>query len=126
MKFKYLFISFIAGMVLMSVELTATRILAPIVGLSIYTWTSAIGIMLLGLMLGSYLGGWLIDRFKKEKVGINFLVLAAIFIALIPLISRWISKAITFDFPLIFIILFLSLILFFYRLYFWALFILFF
>ncbi|MEK7553703.1 MAG: fused MFS/spermidine synthase [Patescibacteria group bacterium] len=113
MKFKYLFISFIAGMVLMSVELTATRILAPIVGLSIYTWTSAIGIMLLGLTLGSYLGGWLIDRFKKEKVEVNFLILAAIFIALIPLISRWISKTITFDFPLIFIILFLSLILFF-------------
>ena len=105
--------AFIVGMVLMAIELTATRILAPIVGLSIYTWTSAIGIILLGLTLGSYLGGWLIDKFKKEKVATSFLISAAIFIALIPLISKQISKVATFDFPLIFITLILSLILFF-------------
>ena len=46
----------------MVLELVAGRIIAPYVGVSLYTWTSIIGIVLAGISLGNYLGGKLADR----------------------------------------------------------------
>jgi spermidine synthase len=46
----------------MVLELVAGRIIAPHVGVSLYTWTSVIGIVLAGISLGNYLGGRLADR----------------------------------------------------------------
>jgi hypothetical protein len=47
---------------IMILELVAGRIVAPYVGVSLYTWTSVIGVVLAGISLGNYLGGWLADR----------------------------------------------------------------
>jgi len=46
----------------MTLELTGSRILAPVLGVSIYTWTGIIGVMLAGTATGNYLGGVLADR----------------------------------------------------------------
>src|SRR5262249_38139810 len=46
----------------MSLELTGTRVLAPILGVSLFTWTGVIGVMLAGTACGNYLGGVLADR----------------------------------------------------------------
>ena len=46
----------------MILELVAGRMIAPYVGVSLYTWTSIIGIVLAGISLGNYLGGRLADR----------------------------------------------------------------
>lgn len=46
----------------MVLEITAARLLAPYVGVSLYTWTSIIGVILGGLSLGSWLGGRWADR----------------------------------------------------------------
>jgi spermidine synthase len=48
----------VAGMTL---ELTAIRLLAPVLGVSIYTWTGVIGVMLAGTCLGNWAGGLLAD-----------------------------------------------------------------
>ena len=56
--FAVVFLCSFAGMTL---ELTATRLLAPVVGVSIYTWTGVIGVMLAGTCLGNWLGGILAD-----------------------------------------------------------------
>ena len=53
---------------IMVLELTASRLIAPYVGSSLYTWTSVIGVVLAGISLGNYLGGWLADRFNPQKV----------------------------------------------------------
>jgi MFS family permease len=66
-RFLYLISSFIAGFSLMTVELTASRVIAPFVGSSVYTWTSVIGIILLGLSLGYYLGGFLADKYSAKN-----------------------------------------------------------
>ncbi|MFC1954134.1 fused MFS/spermidine synthase [Chloroflexota bacterium] len=58
----------------MVIELIAARILAPQIGVSLYTWTSIIGIILTGIALGNYIGGKIADRRPSP------LVLATIFI----------------------------------------------
>jgi predicted membrane-bound spermidine synthase len=53
---------FIASFCTLVIELVARRMFAPWVGVSLYTWTSIIGVVLAGISLGAYAGGWLADR----------------------------------------------------------------
>jgi spermidine synthase/MFS family permease len=46
----------------MTLELTAARLLAQVLGVSLYTWTGVIGVMLAGTAAGNWLGGVLADR----------------------------------------------------------------
>ncbi len=55
-------IAFISSFCLMVLELIAGRIIAPTVGVSLYSWTCVIGFVLAGLSLGNYLGGKLADK----------------------------------------------------------------
>lgn len=61
-------IVFCASVCIMVVELTASRLIANYVGNSLYTWTSVIGVVLAGISIGNYLGGWLADRFPPQKL----------------------------------------------------------
>ncbi len=61
--------TFLAGFALMSVEMTASRIVAPLIGASLFTWTGVIGVTLLGLSVGSFFGGVLADRYVKRYGG---------------------------------------------------------
>jgi spermidine synthase len=57
----------------MVLELVAGRIIAPNVGVSLYTWTSVIGVILAGISLGNYVGGRLADRWASPRLlGIIF------------------------------------------------------
>jgi spermidine synthase len=51
----------------MAVELAASRILAPYLGLSLYSWTGIIGVVLLAISLGNYLGGVVADRWPSQR-----------------------------------------------------------
>jgi spermidine synthase len=46
----------------MIVEFAGNRLLSPGFGNSLYTWTGLIGVILVALSCGDYLGGWLVDR----------------------------------------------------------------
>lgn len=59
---------FVASFASMGVELAASRLLAPYLGLSLYSWTGIIGVVLLGITLGNYLGGWIADRWPGRGV----------------------------------------------------------
>ena len=52
----------------MVVEITAGRLLAPYFGMSLYTWTTIIGIVLAGLTVGHWLGGALADRTERWQL----------------------------------------------------------
>src|SRR5512135_3811270 len=68
-------ITFVASFCILVIEIVAGRILAPFVGVSLYTWTSIIGVVLAGISIGAYLGGKLADRFPGEKtLGLLLLV----------------------------------------------------
>ena len=47
---------FIASFCTLVIELIAGRIMAPYIGVSLYTWTSIIGVVLAGISVGAYLG----------------------------------------------------------------------
>ncbi len=81
-------IVFLASAGTLVLEIVAGRLLAPQIGVSIYTWTSIIGIVLAGISVGNYLGGRLADRFDPARtlgltlLGASFLALAVL--ALLP------------------------------------------
>jgi predicted membrane-bound spermidine synthase len=53
---------FTASFCTMVIELAAGRVLAPHVGISLYTWTSIIGVVLAGISAGAWAGGAIADR----------------------------------------------------------------
>src|SRR5262249_7112259 len=67
---------FVASCCTLILELVAGRILAPYVGVSLYTWTSIIGVVLAGITVGNYLGGVLADR-RPERSTLGALLLAS-------------------------------------------------
>ena len=58
---------FITSVCIMVLELTASRLIAKAVGSSLYTWTSVIGVILAGISIGNFLGGWLADRYDHRR-----------------------------------------------------------
>lgn len=80
-------IVFFSSFCLMVIELVAGRIMAPYLGVSLYTWTSIIGVILGGISIGNYLGGRIADKTKPEfSLGLIFL-LAALFSVMIIFLS---------------------------------------
>jgi spermidine synthase len=61
-------IVFISSGCSMVLELVAGRIIAPYVGVSLYTWTTVIGVVLSGISMGNYLGGRLADRWASPRL----------------------------------------------------------
>jgi predicted membrane-bound spermidine synthase len=93
---KLLFLSFIEGAVVMAAELCGAKLLAPIFGSSLYVWASVMGITLAALALGYFFGGLISERSKQHsKKLFQVLILASLFVILMPVISRylipWIS-----------------------------------
>jgi predicted membrane-bound spermidine synthase len=69
-------IVFIASFCTLVIEIVAGRILAPMVGVSLYTWTSIIGVVLAGISVGAYAGGWVADRRPRPST-LGLLLLAS-------------------------------------------------
>ena len=61
-------IVFISNACIMILELVAGRIIAPNLGVSLYTWTSVIGVILAGISLGNTLGGRIADRWGSPRL----------------------------------------------------------
>ena len=58
-------IVFLASFCGMTLELTASRLIAQHLGVSLFTWTGIIGVMLAGTALGNLSGGILADRANR-------------------------------------------------------------
>ncbi|MDO9631202.1 MAG: fused MFS/spermidine synthase, partial [Humidesulfovibrio sp.] len=69
---------FLCGAVVMVLELTGSRVLAPYLGTSIVVWTSLIGVVLGALSLGYWWGGRLADRRPEPKLLARLILLAAV------------------------------------------------
>ena len=70
---------FLSSAILLVLEITAGRLLAPYVGVTIYSWTSIIGVILAGLSLGNWLGGRWADSGASDLVTGIVLALAGMF-----------------------------------------------
>ncbi len=78
---------FTSGLVTLGMELSASRLLEPAFGNNQIIWSALIGLILLYLALGAWLGGKLADRFPRQRELDITLTLAAIGVALVPLVS---------------------------------------
>ena len=67
---------FIASFCTLVIEIVAGRVLAPYVGVSLYTWTSIIGVVLAGISAGAWAGGWIADR-RPAASTLGWLLLAS-------------------------------------------------
>jgi MFS family permease len=84
--------TFIAGGLGMIIELVAARILSPYLGSSNLIWTCIIGMMLAFMSLGYYLGGRISDKHPNKNVMSTFLLTAAIFTSIIPLMEIYVIE----------------------------------
>ncbi|AKQ67842.1 Spermidine synthase [Myxococcus hansupus] len=73
----------------LAIELAASRILAPTVGVSLLSWTGIIGVVLMGMALGNFVGGHLADRWPRQGVLAGSLLAAAASCLLIPPVHQW-------------------------------------
>ena len=71
-------IVFVSSVCVMVLELTASRLIAKHVGSSLYTWTSVIGVVLAGITVGNFIGGWMADRLNREKILGRLFLLASV------------------------------------------------
>ncbi len=60
-RFLYLTV-FVAGMTTLAVEFTTSRMLQTVYGTSNIVWANVIGLVLLFLTVGYFIGGWLADK----------------------------------------------------------------
>src|SRR5437667_11580887 len=79
---------FVAAASSLAVELSASRLLAPYFGTSLFVWVNLIGLILLYLSIGYYLGGRLADRYPRPEVLYTLTISAAFLISLIPFLSK--------------------------------------
>ncbi len=78
---------FLVGVASMSLEFSASRLLTPVFGSTIYTWGSLIGVILAGLSLGYYVGGKLADKEPSISKLCSIIFSAGLYIVLIPFLS---------------------------------------
>lgn len=87
----YLYLTeFFSGMAVMAVELGASRLLAPYFSSSQIVWTIIIGTIMIAMSLGNVWGGRSADRHPDPDRLYRRLLAAAAWIALIPLVGRYI------------------------------------
>ena len=87
----YLYLTeFFAGMSVMAVELGASRLLAPYFSSSQIVWTIIIGTIMIAMALGNLYGGKKADKDPNpDKLYVRLLI-AAVWIALIPVVGKYV------------------------------------
>ena len=92
----YLYITeFFAGMSVMAVELGASRLLAPYFSSSQIVWTIIIGTIMIAMALGNLYGGRTADKNPNPDKLYARIIIAAIWIGLIPVIGKYIILGIS-------------------------------
>ena len=87
----YLYITeFFAGMSVMAVELGASRLLAPYFSSSQIVWTIIIGTIMIAMALGNIYGGRSADKNPNPDILYRRILIAAIWIAAIPVLGKYV------------------------------------
>jgi predicted MFS family arabinose efflux permease len=90
---------FASGFAVMVLEIVGVRYLARDFGSSFYVWTSQIGVILIALAAGYYLGGSLADRYRRVGVVGWLLIPAGVITGLIPTFADGVLSAIVSRHP---------------------------
>ena len=88
----YLYLTeFFAGMAVMAVELGASRLLAPYFSSSQIVWTIIIGTIMIAMALGNMWGGRQADKDPNPDKLYRRILIAAVWIAAIPVVGKYIG-----------------------------------
>jgi MFS family permease len=90
---------FVGGFIMMVLEIIGARFLAKDFGSSFHVWVSQIGVVLIALALGYYLGGALADRWQRLSFLVALFVPAGLFLYFIPNCAGWLIEAIVSRHP---------------------------
>ena len=89
MKHKFLYVYvFLTGAAVMGTEMAASKLAAPYFGTSTIVWANIIGIILLAMSAGYFVGGKIADRYPYPSLLFTLSLSAGILLTLIPLITR--------------------------------------
>ena len=92
----YLYLTeFFAGMSVMAVELGASRLMAPYFSSSQIVWTIIIGTIMIAMALGNIYGGRAADKNPNPDKLYGRIIIAAIWIAAIPVLGKYIILGIS-------------------------------
>ena len=106
--------AFVGSACLLVLEIVAGRLVAPRLGVSLYTWTSVIGVVLGGVTLGNYLGGRLADRWpSRSTVALIYLAGSIASLAILGLVHYISALELPTSTPAIVQVLWLNAVLFF-------------
>jgi len=86
---------FASGAAIMALEILGSRILAPYFGSTLFVWGSLIGVVLISLSVGYFLGGKLADKKPDFNILAWMLFVSGIFIFFVPTLA---SIILGFDF----------------------------
>jgi predicted membrane-bound spermidine synthase len=82
------FFAMLEGASVMAVELMAARMLAPYFGSGLYVWGAVIGVTLMSLAIGYFLGGVVADKFKPP-LSLWWALLGASMLVMIQHFTSW-------------------------------------
>ena len=78
----------IANAALLVCQQVAIRLLAPTIGSSVETWSSVLGVFLLGIALGNFIACRFADHFSSKRLILISLILGGFAVWLMPLIAN--------------------------------------
>ncbi|NKB87808.1 MAG: hypothetical protein GKS06_06265 [Acidobacteria bacterium] len=85
-------IVFTSSAFIMTLEIVAARLLAQHLGVSLYTWTAVIGVILAGITLGNYAGGKLADIYSPRGLLTSLFFLSSITSLSVLLLVDWMGS----------------------------------
>ncbi len=88
MKYFLIILVFVGGMSSLALEMCASRLLGAYFGTSLLIWANLIGLILIYLTIGYFIGGRLADRYPSEQLLCSLTAFAALSISILPFISQ--------------------------------------
>ncbi len=72
----------------MAVEMASFRLMAPFFGNSIIVWTNILGIIMIALALGYYIGGKIADKYPNPKIFFKIVITGSLLVLAIPFFGK--------------------------------------
>lgn len=79
---------FVVGAASLGAEIAVARLMAPFFGASTIVWANTIGVVLVALAVGYWLGGRLGDRYPEPRGLCLIVMAAAVLLAVVPFVAR--------------------------------------
>lgn len=89
-------VSLVSNAALLIAQQVAIRLMAPLIGSSIETWSAILGVFLMGIAIGNWISGKLADRYSPTTLLVTGLLLGSGSMYVMPFIVDWIADAKSF------------------------------